>query len=80
MGPQAQQLLDIARQAGEAILAVYHQDFAVPHHNGPHGHLAFFIGCLGLLQGLFHKIGMVKGEFHAPKNTILGKSCLLFEF
>ena len=29
MGPQAQQLLDIARQAGEAILAVYHQDFAV---------------------------------------------------
>lgn len=31
MGPQAQQLLDIARQAGEAILAVYHQDFAVQH-------------------------------------------------
>jgi 3'(2'), 5'-bisphosphate nucleotidase len=31
MGPQARQLLDIARQAGEAILAVYHQDFAVQH-------------------------------------------------
>ena len=31
MGPQARQLLDIARQAGQAILEVYRQDFAVQH-------------------------------------------------
>ena len=31
MEKQAQQLLDIARQAGRAILKVYHQDFDVAH-------------------------------------------------
>jgi len=31
MDQQAQQLLDIARAAGQAILAVYHQDFSVEH-------------------------------------------------
>jgi 3'-phosphoadenosine 5'-phosphosulfate (PAPS) 3'-phosphatase len=31
MGPQARQLLDIAREAGAAILEVYRQDFAVQH-------------------------------------------------
>jgi 3'(2'), 5'-bisphosphate nucleotidase len=31
MGPQAREILDIARQAGAAILEVYHQDFAVQH-------------------------------------------------
>ncbi len=31
MDKQAQQLLDIARQAGQAILRVYHQDFSVEH-------------------------------------------------
>ena len=31
MDQQAQQLLDIAKAAGKAILAVYHQDFAVEH-------------------------------------------------
>jgi 3'(2'), 5'-bisphosphate nucleotidase len=31
MDKQAQQLLDIAKQAGQAILQVYHQDFAVEH-------------------------------------------------
>jgi 3'(2'), 5'-bisphosphate nucleotidase len=31
MDQQAQQLLDIARSAGRAILKVYHQDFAVEH-------------------------------------------------
>ena len=31
MDQQAQQLLDIAKAAGQAILAVYHQDFAVEH-------------------------------------------------
>lgn len=31
MDQQAEQLLDIARAAGDAILAVYHQDFAVEH-------------------------------------------------
>jgi 3'(2'), 5'-bisphosphate nucleotidase len=31
MRPQSRRLLDIARQAGEAILEVYHQDFAVQH-------------------------------------------------
>ncbi len=31
MDKQAEQLLDIARAAGDAILAVYHQDFAVEH-------------------------------------------------
>ena len=31
MDKQAQQLLDIAREAGRAILAVYHQDFSVEH-------------------------------------------------
>ncbi len=31
MDKQAQQLLDIAREAGRAILGVYHQDFAVEH-------------------------------------------------
>lgn len=31
MDKQAQQLLDIARQAGRAILKVYHQDFDVAH-------------------------------------------------
>jgi len=31
MDQQAQQLLDIAKAAGQAILAVYHQDFSVEH-------------------------------------------------
>lgn len=31
MDKQAHQLLDVAREAGRAILAVYHQDFAVAH-------------------------------------------------
>ena len=31
MGPEATQLLEIARGAGQAILEVYHQDFAVQH-------------------------------------------------
>jgi 3'(2'), 5'-bisphosphate nucleotidase len=31
MDQQAQQLLDIAKQAGQAILKVYHQDFSVEH-------------------------------------------------
>lgn len=31
MGPEAREILDIAREAGAAILEVYHQDFAVQH-------------------------------------------------
>jgi 3'(2'), 5'-bisphosphate nucleotidase len=31
MDKQAQELLDIARSAGQAILQVYHQDFSVQH-------------------------------------------------
>ena len=55
-------------------------DPVIYHNDRPHGHLAFFVSCLGLLQGLLHKIGVVQGEFHTPKNTILGMSFPLFEF